>query len=87
VRPREIYETIRAAVGPLLAENGFSSAGSKGGTYYRVIDDDLSHFILFDLFQHQEALDIKVFPSTRRLGESYWSGFPDSVAIVSGNAA
>lgn len=84
---RQIIASINQLVGPLLKAHGFSNIGSSKGTWYRNVCNELSHFVMFDIFQHKKAFDIKVFPSTSRFGNTYWEDFPNKVGIPSGSKA
>ena len=85
MHPPAVYAAIRRLVDPTLAKHGFTTEGSKRATYFRRVDEDLSHFIMFDLFAYRTVFDVKVFPSSRRLFPETWVGLADSVGIPSGN--
>jgi hypothetical protein len=88
MRDREKYAAIRGLVDPLLSEHGFSAEGSVRATYYQIVNDDLCHFIMFNLIgRSRTQFDVYVFPSSRRFGDAMWARFPDSVGIISGRKA
>ena len=83
MKDREIYDTLRRMLGPLLISHGFTSEGSRQATFHRRVSDELFHAISCDLFAHRKAFDVIVCPCSPRFGS--WENFPDGLLVVSGS--
>jgi hypothetical protein len=87
MRESEFDSSIRRVIGPVVEQWGFTSVGGRGCTFRRQVNEDLFHFILFDIKRRGQDFEVMVFPATPRLGEAQWAGFPDFVGIPTGRAA
>src|SRR5437762_1890254 len=65
----------------VLVPRGFTNEGSKGCTFYRVIEDDVYHVIIPDMGSRGVWYDIRVFPHSPRIYPLFALRFPDNLGI------
>lgn len=79
--PKKFDALVIKHFGGLLAEYGFSAAGSKLSTFWRQIENDVYHFILADPMRYSDTYSVKVFYSSPKIDPEFTARFPDSLGI------
>ena len=87
MKEKDFDRKIKELFEPKAESMGFCCAGGRGCTYYRKINEELFHFISFDIKRNNKEFEVHVFPGTPRLGQEQWKEFPDFIGIPTGRAA
>jgi hypothetical protein len=87
MKESEFDSSIKKLAGPVVEPWGFNCEGGRGCTFRKQVEDELYHFISFDIKTNGQEFEVMVFPGTPRLGKEQWVNFPDFVGIPTGRAA
>jgi hypothetical protein len=78
--PRSTYVNfIRSHFGPLLEPYGFTTKGSRSGTYWKQAAPDIYHFIAPKRSNRNNGYKVWIFVSSPAIHERWLERFPDSL--------